>query len=112
MSAHKDVNGRENAHCTTHLDGHCAPGIVFGAIGARPDFRPIIPVPSAQSAAVIAAATAMSVKNASEAKTRCFILADPKGKERPRRQISVDGVFFHPQISSLKIVRVCSGVGE
>jgi hypothetical protein len=86
VSAQKDVNGRENVHCTTHTwNGHSAPGIVFGAIGARPDFRPIKPAPSAQSAAVITAATAMSVKKASEAKTRCFILAGPKGKERPRR---------------------------
>ena len=36
MSAHKDFNGRE--FTTTHLDGHFAPGIVFEAIGARPDF--------------------------------------------------------------------------
>jgi hypothetical protein len=54
-----------------------APGIVIGAIGAKPDFRPIKPAQSAQSAAVITAATAMSVKNASEAKTRCFILTGP-----------------------------------
>ena len=31
-------------------------------------------------------------KIASEAKTRCFILVGPTGKERPRRQ-TVDGVF-------------------
>jgi hypothetical protein len=54
--------------------------MVFGAIRARPDFRPIKPAPSAQSTAVITATTAMSVKNASDAKTRCFILAGPKEK--------------------------------
>ena len=60
---------------------------------------------------MITAATAMSVKNASEAKTRCFILAGPTGKERPRRQITVDGVSFHPQMtrSSLKNAREEAG---
>ena len=97
MSAHKDVNGRENVHCTTHLDGHFAPGMVFGAIGARPDFQPIKPAPSAQSANT---ATAMSVKDASEAKIRCLICQVQKGKsvhavaeDRPRRDKQAIALF-------------------
>ena len=69
-------SGRRPLH-NDNLDGHFAPGIECGAIGARPYLRLIKPAPSAQSAAVITAATAMSVKNASEAKIRSFILAGP-----------------------------------
>ena len=106
MSAHKDVNGRENVHCTTHLDGHFAPGMVFGAIGARPYFRPIKPAPSAQSANT---ATAMSSQRHERSKNQMSHLASSQ-RERastPSLKIAREEISKSLRFSAIGARQTC-----
>jgi hypothetical protein len=108
VSAQKDVTVGQAPIAQRHTwDGHFAPGIECGAIGARPYLRLIKPAPSAQSAAVITAATATSVKNASEAKIRCFILAGPmmlpcERNCQPTQSVAMSARVLSPLLLSQK----------
>jgi hypothetical protein len=108
VGAHKDVNGRENVHCTTHLHGHfCTRHRDWGHRGETR-------FPTDKTRAVSSIRRGDCCGHCDECQKRersenqMFHLGrskgvgpkgqvqrgGSKGKERPRSQISVNGVFL------------------
>jgi hypothetical protein len=95
VGAHKDVNGRENVHCTTHLDSHfCTRRRDWGHRGETR-------FPTDKTRAVSSIRRCDCCGHCDECQKRersenqMFHLGGSKGKERPRSQIIVNGVC-HP----------------